>query len=684
MWRVAMGFVLGLKALFERRDTMSNGRLFKDTELRDMANAVRFLAIDAIEKAQSGHPGMPLGAADIATALFSSVINVNVGDTGWIDRDRFVLSAGHGSGMLYGVMNMMGYPGFGMDQVKNFRQMGANTSGHPEYGHGVDTTTGPLGNGIAMAVGMALAESMLRSRFGADYIDHYTYSVVGDGCMMEGISQEALELAGHFRLSRLIVLFDDNQVTIDGHTDLVSSTVNYKKRVEGAGWEYVEVNGQDAIEVIEALEAAKKSYKPTFIACKTTIGWGAYEMEDCPDCHGGALGPDLIARIRRGLGWTSPPFEVPAAIQGLWKKASERSASRYAEWKKRFDAMPADLRKKWDAQFSTDRSSYADLFAQAKKQIVEEKPELSTRESSHLVLNLIAEKMPFLLGGSADLTWACYTMGKGVRAITPTDKSGGYIHYGIREHAMGAIMNGLALHKGFLPIGSTLCCFIDYYKAAVRLSALMGVPGIQVLTHDSIGMGEDGPTHQPIEHLASLRAMPNCNVMRPADAMEMAECWEIAVATLDRPTMMFLSRQALPTLRDTVTKENLTARGAYVLAEADGGRKATIIATGSEVEIALGVQKTLKDKGIAVAVVSMPCWELFDAQPQDYRDAVLGSAPVFSIEAGATFGWERWTGSRDRVFGIDQFGYSAPFEKVYEKMGMTPAIIAQKMEKMLK
>ena len=654
--------------------------MFSNDEMRQMANAIRFLSIDAVQKANSGHPGMPLGAADVMTALFGSVIKVNPRDPEWQDRDRFVLSAGHGSSMQYAAFHLMGYEDFGIDELKNFRQLGAKTAGHPEYGHarGVDATTGPLGQGIGMAVGMALSEAMLRERFGVDYCDHYTYVIVGDGCMMEGISQEALELAGHLKLGRLIALFDDNGITIDGCTG-IAETVDMQKRVEAAGWEYAAVDGHDPAAVATAIAKAKETDKPSFISCRTKIGFGAHEKEGTSGCHGAVLGEELIARMRESYPWPHAAFEVPEDIRALWKKASARAVEGYDEWRKRFAAMPDGVRAQWESHFAFKPADCEEALLTLKKTLADEKPEMATRMAGQKVLDVIAAGTPCLLGGSADLTPACLTLGKGVEAVTPNDKGGGYIHYGVREHGMAAIMNGISLHKGFLPFGSTFFCFTDYEKPAIRLAALMGIPAIHVLTHDSISVGEDGPTHQPIEHLAAFRALPNCLVMRPGDSVETVECWQIALETADKPILLVLSRLPLLTQCD-YRKDNPCRKGAYVLLEAEKRRVATIVATGSEVQIAVKARELLKAKGIDAAVVSMPCWELFDAQDAKYRADVLGSAPVFAVEAGSPMGWERYTGSSDRIFGIDVFGISAPPAQVYAELGLTPERITDTIQ----
>lgn len=653
---------------------------FSNDEMRQMANAIRFLSIDAVQKANSGHPGMPLGAADVMTALFSSVIKINPRDPEWQDRDRFVLSAGHGSSMQYAAFHLMGYEDFSIDEIKNFRQLNAKTAGHPEYGHarGIDATTGPLGQGIGMAVGMALSEAMLRERLGAEYCDHHTYVVVGDGCMMEGISQEALELAGHLKLGRLIALFDDNSITIDGCTG-IAGTVDMRKRVEAAGWEYAAVDGHNPEAVAAAVLAAKKTDKPSFIACKTTIGYGAHEKAGTSGCHGAVLGADILARMRESFPWPHAAFEVPGEIRTLWNKAAARSAEGYAEWQTRFAAMPAAVRTQWDSHFTFKPAGCDAALLALKKTLASEKPEMATRMAGQKILDAIAADTPCLLGGSADLTPACLTLGKGVQAVTPDDKKGNYIHYGVREHGMAAVMNGISLHKGFLPFGSTFFCFTDYEKPAIRLAALMRIPAIHVLTHDSISVGEDGPTHQPIEHLAAFRALPNCLVMRPGDSVETVECWQIALGTRDKPILLVLSRLPLATQCD-YRDGNPCRQGAYVLAEAKKSRAATIIATGSEVQIAIKARELLAAKGIDAAVVSMPCWELFDAQDKKYRTDVLGSAPIFAVEAGASLGWERYTGCSDRVFAIDSFGISAPPAQVYAALGLTPEKVAEKIQ----
>ena len=638
---------------------------------KDMANAIRALAIDAVQKANSGHPGMPMGMADVAAVLFRNFVKVDPANSKWPDRDRFVLSNGHGSMLLYAIHHLIGYPDMTIEELKNFRQFGAKTAGHPEYGHalGIETTTGPLGQGLANAVGMALAERMHNARFGDDLVDHYTYVIAGDGCLMEGISHEAIDLAGHLKLSKLILLFDDNGISIDGKTSLSTST-DQVKRFEAAGWHATHVDGYDPDAIHEAIAAARASDKPSMIACKTIIGYGSPKLAGSEKSHGAPLGDEEIAATRKKLVWTSEPFVLPEEVVTAWRKVGDKGAQARAEWEKRHaasahrDAFDASVRCELPADFLKIMSDYRQTLSQ-------EKPKIATRKSSEATLEVINKATELTIGGSADLTHSVFTQTKGQRDVVPGDFSGRYIHYGIREHIMAAAMNGLAVHGGFIPYGGTFLVFSDYARGAMRLSALMGIRVIYVLTHDSIGLGEDGPTHQPIEHLAMLRATQNILVFRPADAIETAEAWEIALTETRRPSVLSLSRQNLPTVRADDVAENRSRKGAYVLRAADGERDVTILATGSEVEIALAGADRLAAEGIKAAVVSMPSWELFAEQDEGYRSEVLGTAPRIGIEAAARFGWDRWIGERGRFIGMNSFGASAPAPLLYEHFGIT-------------
>ncbi len=642
---------------------------------RDAANAIRALAMDAVQKANSGHPGMPMGMADVATVLFDKFLKFDAADPDWPDRDRFVLSAGHGSMLLYALLYLTGTPGMTRDQLEGFRQLGSMTAGHPEYSHapGVETTTGPLGQGLANAVGMALAERLLAARFGDELVDHYTYVIAGDGCLMEGISHEAISLAGHLRLSKLIVLFDDNAISIDGPTALAVSD-DQAARFAASGWEVVRVDGHDPEAIETAISAARVSDRPSLICCRTVIGYGAPTKEGTAATHGAPLGADEVAGARERLGWPHPPFEVPEDILDAWRAIGARGAAERQAWSARLAGHPK-LEAFNQALAGEVPENALQALAAHKAKLATERPKLATRQSSKAALEAIAPSLPWLIGGSADLTGSNGTKTSEMTVVAPDDFSGTYIHYGVREHAMAAAMNGLALHGGLIPYGGTFLVFTDYARPAIRLSALMGLRVIYVMTHDSIGLGEDGPTHQPIEHLAALRAIPNLCVFRPADAIETAECWELALAQDGRPSVLALTRQGVPTLREEAG-ENRCARGGYVLAEADGDRRVSLLATGSEVEIAMAARDRLAAEGIGAAVVSLPCWELFEEQDAAYRDAVLGSAPRIAVEAAAPFGWTRYVDSEADVIGLHGFGASAPGPALYEHFGLTAERIA--------
>jgi transketolase len=638
---------------------------------RDLANAIRALSMDAVEAANSGHPGLPMGMADVATVLFTRFLKFDPAAPDWPDRDRFILSAGHGSMLLYSLLHLTGYPEMTLEQLKHFRQLGSITAGHPEYGHapGIETTTGPLGQGLANAVGMALAERMLNARFGDELVDHHTYALAGDGCLMEGISHEAIDLAGHLRLSKLIVLFDDNSISIDGPTAL-STSMNQLARFEAAGWEVHQIDGHNEEEILSAITVSRRSERPSLIACKTIIGYGAPNKQGTAAVHGSPLGADEIAKAREILGWDHGPFEVPEPILNAWRGCSAYGKSERQAWLGR---MRDDPRRDEFARAQSPRIGPAldEAIARVKAKFASESPKLATRQSSQAVLEELTKALPSLIGGSADLTGSNGTRTKAAKPIKPGDFSGNYIHYGVREHAMAAAMNGMALHGGFIPFGGTFLTFSDYSRPAIRLGALMGLRVIHVMTHDSIGLGEDGPTHQPVEHFAALRAIPNLLVFRPADAMEAAECWAAALAAEKTPSIMCLTRQGLPALPARGEPgENLCARGAYVVHEPDAARQVTILATGSEVQLALAAALALDAEGIPAAAVSMPSWELFRRQPQDYRGAVLGDAPRIAVEAGVRFGWDEWIGAGAFV-GMTGFGASAPAGALYEHFGIT-------------
>lgn len=640
---------------------------------QDMANAIRFLAADAVQKAKSGHPGMPMGMADVATVLFTKYMNFDPKQPKWADRDRFVLSAGHGSMLMYSYLYLTGYEDMTIEEVSNFRQLGAKTAGHPEYGHatGIETTTGPLGQGVTTAVGMAIAEKLQNARFGDDVVNHYTYSIAGDGCLMEGISHEAISTAGHLGLGKLIVFWDDNEITIDGDISVAASD-NQLKRFEASGWDTQAIDGHNPDEIAVAIEKAKASNKPSLIACKTKIGRGAPTLEGSHKTHGAPLGDAEIATMREQMGWKAAPFEIPADVLSAWRDAGARGASTREAWQDRFNDLDLDAQETFvrtnDGGLPDGWLEKANAF---KKQLCEDAPKKATRQASQMALNNLCSYIPEMLGGSADLTGSNLTKADSQTSVTPDDFSGNYMHYGIREFGMAAFMNGIALHGGFVPYGGTFLVFADYMRGAMRLSALMELRTIQVLTHDSIGLGEDGPTHQPVETIASLRAMPNTNVFRPADAVETMECWMLALQSEKTPSVLALSRQGLPAVRTEYSEENKCAKGAYVLSDCEGTRQATIIATGSEIEIAMDAQKVLQADGIATAVVSMPCWEMFEAQDEDYIRDTLGSCARVAVEAGLQMGWDRYIGRKGAFIGMTGFGASAPADQLYKHFGIT-------------
>ncbi|MGM4888629.1 transketolase [Tardiphaga sp. 20_F10_N6_6] len=643
----------------------------------DMANAIRFLAIDAVEKAKSGHPGMPMGMADAATVLFSRFLKFDAADPAWPDRDRFILSAGHGSMLLYALLHLTGSAEVTLDQLQSFRQWGSKTPGHPEYGHtaGVETTTGPLGQGIATAVGMALAERLMNARFGDGLVDHYTYVIAGDGCLMEGLSHEAISLAGHLRLNRLIVLFDDNQISIDGATSL-SCSDDQLARFAASGWSACRVNGHDPEAVAAAIARARDNDRPSLIACRTVIGFGAPNRQGSEKAHGAPLGADEVAKTRDALHWPHAPFHVPDVVARQWRAVGARGQTAHAEWVGRVARLDGAVRDYFQAALKGQLSGgYDNALAKIRAHFLLERPKIATRQASQLVIDVIADVLPNLLGGSADLTHSNLTRARMQAPIQHDAFDGSYVHYGVREHAMAAAMNGVALHGGLIPYGGTFLCFADYSRPAIRLAALMGIRVIHVMTHDSIGLGEDGPTHQPVEHLASLRAIPNLLVFRPGDAVETAEAWDCALRTPHAPSVLCLSRQALPVFRDGIDSTNRVARGAYVVIEPEGGRDVTLVATGSEVSIAIVAAKLLADDGIRAAVVSAPCFDLFRQQPGDYRAAILGSAPRVGVEAAIEGDWARWFGDGGEFVGMTGFGASAPADDLYREFGITAAAV---------
>ena len=648
-----------------------------DTNVR-MAHAIRFLSADAVQKANSGHPGLPMGAADIATVLFTRFMKFDPKNPNWPDRDRFVLSAGHGSMLLYSSLFLLGYEDIDMEQIKNFRQLGAKTAGHPEYGHaaGIETTTGPLGQGIANAVGMAIAERKLADEFGSDIVDHHTYCLAGDGCLMEGISQEAISLAGHLKLSKLIVFWDDNNISIDGPISLSDST-DQIMRFEASKWNTIRVDGHDHEAIAEAIEQAKASDKPTLIACKTTIGYGAPTKAGSKDSHGSPLGPDEIAGAREALGWDAEPFKIPEDVCDAWRIAGLRSAQKRKEWQKRLDGADSELRGEFERRQRGDLpSGFADAIAAHKKQLAEEAPKRATRKASQATLEVINGVVTETVGGSADLTGSNNTNTSQTAPITPDDFSGRFIHYGIREHGMAAAMNGMALHGGLIPYSGGFLIFSDYCRPSIRLAALMEIRVIHVMTHDSIGLGEDGPTHQPVEQIAALRAIPNLNVFRPADVTETAECWALSLETQKTPSVIALTRQDLPAVRLNNDKENKSSFGAYELAGSEDDAQVSIFASGSEIELAMEAKAELDASGVPTRVVSVPCFELFEAQSEEYRAVTIGTAPVkIGVEAAIRQGWDAFIGSDGLFVGMSSFGASAPYKELYEHFGITTKAI---------
>ncbi|MBP2303743.1 transketolase [Azospirillum melinis] len=643
--------------------------------LHTMASAIRALSMDAVEAAKSGHPGMPMGMADVATVLFTQFLKFDPKNPTWADRDRFVLSAGHGSMLLYSLAYLTGYERMTIDEIKRFRQLHSLTPGHPEVDPslGIEMTTGPLGQGVSTAVGMALAERITNARFGDELIDHYTYVIASDGDLMEGVSHEACSLAGHLGLNRLIVLWDDNHISIDGTTDL-SFTDDTQARFRSYGWNTIAVDGHDTDAVSKAIAQARTSTdKPTLIACRTIIGKGAPNKANSHACHGSPLGADEIAATRTAIGWTHEPFVVPDEVLSAWRAAGTRSADAYNAWSSRRATLSAEAGKAFDEAFSHGvPSALTDTIVAFKQKISAEKPSWATRVASGNTLEVLVPAIPEMVGGSADLTPSNNTKVKNTADVKGKGEfAGRYVRYGVREHGMATLMNGMTLHGGIIPYGGTFMQFADYCRPAIRLAALMKQRTVFVMTHDSIGLGEDGPTHQPVEHLAALRAIPNLLVLRPADAVETAECWQIALEATGAPSVLALTRQNVPTLRTEHTADNLSARGAYVLAEAEGERKATILATGSEVSLAVEARKALQAQGIGTAVVSMPSWELFERQDDAYKASVLGTGVRVGVEAAIRLGWDRWLGDKGAFVGMAGFGESAPYQELYKHFGIT-------------
>ncbi|AGK57673.1 transketolase [Hyphomicrobium denitrificans 1NES1] len=643
--------------------------------VRDMANAIRALAMDAVQAANSGHPGMPMGMADVATVLFTEALKFDPAVPSWANRDRFVLSAGHGSMLLYALLHLTGYPGMTIDELKNFRQFGSKTAGHPEYGHapGIETTTGPLGQGLANAVGIALSERLLAARVGNDLIDYHTYVIAGDGCLMEGISQEAISLAGHLKLGKLIVLWDDNSISIDGATSL-SVSDNEIERFTASGWNTARVDGYDPTAIAAAIKAAKaNTSRPWLIACKTVIGYGAPNKAGKSSAHGEPLGAEEIKATRERLDWPYQPFDVPDHILSAWRAVGSRGTKVYADWAKRLSTANAEAKALIGGR--KIETAVAAAIAEAKTAFAADTAKRATRVWSQLTLERLVPALPELIGGSADLTGSNGTKTKHHASVTPENFAGNYVHYGVREHGMAAAMNGIALSNSFIPYGGTFLVFTDYCRPSIRLSALMQQRVIYVMTHDSIGLGEDGPTHQPVEHLSALRAIPNVYVFRPADGIETAECWELAIAAKRTPSILALSRQAVPNLRSDGS-ENRSAKGAYLIKSPEGKRDVTLLATGSEVGVAVEAAAELAKSGISAAVVSMPSFELFRAQPESYQNDILGEAPRIAIEAGVAQSWYEWLRKSDKFVGMSGFGASAPAGKLFEHFGITAVHVA--------
>lgn len=644
-----------------------------------MANAIRALSMDAVQAANSGHPGLPMGGADIATVLFSKIMKFDPKAPHWPDRDRFVLSAGHGSMLLYSALYLLGYEDMSLDDLKNFRQLGSKTAGHPEFGHaeGIETTTGPLGQGLGDSVGMAIAEAKLRAEFGSDLVNHYTYVYAGDGCLMEGISQEAIALAGHLKLNKLIVIWDNNSITIDGQVSLADST-NQTKRFAASGWNTVAIDGHNPDEIEKALRTAQKSDKPTLIDAKTVIGFGSPNKAGTKQAHGAPLGDEEIALARKELGWDHPAFVVPEDVMDAWRLAGNRGTQARTAWTERLNSADTEIKSEFERrQRGALPAEFKPALEAYKKTLAEEKPKLASRASSQNALEVINGVVPETLGGSADLTGSNNTKTSQTEPFTAEDRAGRYLHYGIREHGMVAAMNGIALHGGLYPYGGSFMCFTDYCRPSIRLAALMGVRIGLVMTHDSIGLGEDGPTHQPVEHLAALRAIPNLRVFRPADAMEAAECWELALEHQTGPSLLALSRQGLPAVRTDYAKDNLSARGAYTLwGEMDA--EAVIFGTGSEVQFALEAAKTLTNEGIPARAVSVPSFELFAEQPDDYKRSIFGNAKArVAVEAGIEMGWQRFIGATGKFVGMTGFGASGKIEDLYPHFGITTQAVVE-------
>ena len=653
---------------------------------KDLTNAVRFLSIDAVQKANSGHPGMPMGMADVSTILFKYYLRFNPKNPSWINRDRFILSAGHGSMLLYSLLYLTGYKSVSIEDIKNFRQLNSICAGHPEYtkNSGIETTTGPLGQGLSNAVGMAIAEEILKKRYGSNLINHKTYVIASDGDLMEGISHEAMSLAGHLKLKNLIVFFDNNKISIDGSTSLTVSD-NYKKRFESYGWSFQEINGHDEKQISKAIKKSLSSKKPNIISCKTIIGYGSPNKSGKESSHGAALGEDEVELVRKKLKWKHEPFKIPKEILNEWRKIGEKGTFEEKKWNSIYNKKDKKIRDEINRIIKNKLPhGFDEHITSLKKKIFDLKPVQASRKSSAFVLENITKNLPELVGGSADLSGSNNTKTKYSTIIKPPNFKGNYIHYGVREHGMAGIMNGMALHGGIIPYGGTFLIFLDYCKPSLRLSALMGLKVIYIFSHDSIGLGEDGPTHQPIEHLAHLRAVPNLNVFRPADTIETLECWEIALKSSTNPSVIALSRQKIPFITEALTNKNMSALGGYELKKTNSNPEITLIASGSEVEIAIEALNKLKEANINSKVVSMPCQELFDKQPKEYREKVIDkNSKKISIEASSIFGWEKYVDTEGTALGLKSFGKSAPYKSIYEEFNLTSDSVVMIAKKML-
>jgi len=647
-------------------------------QYKDLSNAVRFLSIDAVEKANSGHPGMPMGMADVATVLFKHFLKFNTKNPNWLNRDRFILSAGHGSMLLYSLLYLTGYKSISLDDIKSFRQLNSICAGHPEYhpGTGIETTTGPLGQGIANGVGFAIAEEILKKKFGKEIINHKTYVLSGDGCLMEGISHEALSLAGHLRLKNLIMLFDNNSISIDGPTSLAVSD-NFKKRFNSYGWDYIEIDGHNEKQIFRALKKAQKAKRPTTISCKTTIGYGSPNKSGTGSAHGSPLGKDEVNLVRKKLKWNHEPFKIPEKILNEWRKIGNKGAKEEIKWKKYYNKKKNLIEKTFSNEFKEN-------FETEKQNIIKNPETIATRKSSEKILTILTETNSNIIGGSADLSGSNNTKTKNHKIIKPGEFSGNYIHYGVREHAMCGIMNGLALHSSIIPYAGTFLIFSDYCKPSIRLSAFMKQRVIYVMSHDSIGLGEDGPTHQPVEQLSHLRSVPNLNVLRPADTMETLECWEIALKNSSSPSILALTRQKINPIRKEFVKENKCSYGAYELSRTNKEIRLTIFASGSEVNLAIKVSHKLAIESIYSKVISVPCQELLEEQSTDYKKKILNETKFkISIEAGSTDCWKKYVGEKGLTFGINDFGKSAPYKDVYKHFSLTSENITKKVKEMI-